>query len=347
MTVTDADGTIAVGIDGTGDAPLVKGPLQQVEIDFGRYVPTAEMQYILDGGLKYSGALEWAQPISPTVRHDSTGIIFSDFDLARAWPDIWGDASVVGYGLFDPASSRFRLGFDHEGYTKTDHYCHTLGEIDFDDWVTNPGPFFFTPSGAMMPPCQNPIPPGQYAEIQYSIDEDGPVMIHIIDSAGNVVRQLVSGYFSAGYYTVYWDRLDNSGSEVPEGLYHLIWDASAEDGGQVITSGDIYVSNAPTAVPLGTIQPLKPTLSDNYPNPFNPATVISFELPATTFARITVLSLDGKKVKTLLAAQIPSGNHNVTWNGRDNLGRSVPSGTYFYRLEAGGTMDTRRMLLLK
>ena len=90
-----------------------------------------------------------------------------------------------------------------------------------------------------------------------------------------------------------------------------------------------------------------PTLSANHPNPFNPATVISFDLPNDTFARITVLSLDGKRVATLLADRMVAGHHSVTWNGRDKHGRRVPSGAYFYRMEAGDTIETRSMMLLK
>lgn len=347
VTVTDGDGSLFTGISGVGDAPLVKGPLQQLEIDFGRAMSADEISYILDGGLVFSGALAWANPILPTVHPDSTGVIFSSFDMSRNWRDVWGMGSITGYGLFEPFDSRFQFGFDHEGYTRTDHFCDTMGDLDLNDWVINPGPFYFAPSGTMMPPCDNPIPPGQYASIEYSTDTDGPVVIIIIDSSGNLVRRLVHGYMSAGYHSVYWDRLDDDGAEVPEGLYHLIWDAGYDDGGQVITSGDIYVSNAPSSVPNGSAILLEPALSGNHPNPFNPETTISFHLPSNSYAEIAVLSLDGKRVKTLLSAEMAAGQHSISWNGRDSLGRTVPSGTYFYRLQAGTTTDTRRMLLLK
>jgi len=347
VTITDGDGSVVTGINSAGDAPLVKGPLQQVEIDFGRPMSAAEIEYLLEGGLSYYNALAQTSPVLPTIKPDSTGIIFNEFDLIRPWKDIWGDGVVTGYGMFDPYAARFRFGYDHVGYTPTDHLCNTIGEIDNDDWVLNDGPFFFTPIGSMMPPCNNPILPDQYAQIRYSIDNEGPVVINIINSEGFRVRQLINGYFSAGYHTVYWDRLDDSGTEVVEGLYHLIWEASPWDGGRVVTSGDIYVSHTPSAVPHGTAQLLQPALSGNHPNPFNPTTVISFDLPSSAFAQITVLSLDGKQVATLLAAQLAAGSHNVTWNARNNLGRQMPSGTYFYRLEAGGVVDSRRMLLLK
>ncbi len=347
VAVTDGHGNLVTGIHGLGDAPVVKGPLQQLEVNFGRSMSAAEIEYILDGGLTYTGAFGWARPISHTVRPDSMGIIFHDFDLSRPWPDIWGTGSVIGYGMFDPFAGRFQLGFDHQGITRTDRYCQFTGETDINDWVINPGPFFFTPTGTMEPPCNNPIPLGMTAEIRYTIDEDGLVLMAIIDTDGNLVRQLVAEYQQAGSKTIYWDRLDYSGIEVPEGIYHFIWNTQNGDGGAAITSGDIMVSNAVSAVPHVVSDPLLPTLSANHPNPFNPATVISFDLPVDTFARITVLSLDGKRVATLLADRMIAGRHSVTWNGRDKYGRTVPSGAYFYRMEAGASIKTRRMMLLK
>jgi hypothetical protein len=85
----------------------------------------------------------------------------------------------------------------------------------------------------------------------------------------------------------------------------------------------------------------------NYPNPFNPSTTIRFSLAEAQPVVLAVYALDGRHVTTLLNETCPAGLHEVGWNGRDEQGRSLASGTYFYRLVAEGFQQTRRMLLLK
>lgn len=83
------------------------------------------------------------------------------------------------------------------------------------------------------------------------------------------------------------------------------------------------------------------------PNPFNPSTSISFALPATQRVRVTVHDLEGKLVATLLDEQRPAGPHTLIWDGRDSAGRISASGTYVFRIEAGGETATRRAMLVK
>jgi photosystem II stability/assembly factor-like uncharacterized protein len=90
-------------------------------------------------------------------------------------------------------------------------------------------------------------------------------------------------------------------------------------------------------------------LVGNYPNPFNPSTKIQFFLPATQEATLQIFDINGRLVKTLFKNQVFNGGnlHSVTWNGRNSSNINVASGTYFYRLESAGKVDTRKMLLLK
>ncbi len=85
-----------------------------------------------------------------------------------------------------------------------------------------------------------------------------------------------------------------------------------------------------------------------YPNPFNPSTTISYELPETATVDLVIFDLAGQIVKTLAAAEVVgSGRHEVVWNGRDNMGRAAAAGVYFCRLDAGVFSETRRMSLVK
>ncbi len=88
-------------------------------------------------------------------------------------------------------------------------------------------------------------------------------------------------------------------------------------------------------------------LHQNYPNPFNPTTTISFSLSRTTDVSLTVYNALGQKVKQLAGARLPAGTHACEWDGSSDRGGSVASGVYFYRLQAGETSHSRKMLLLK
>jgi hypothetical protein len=91
----------------------------------------------------------------------------------------------------------------------------------------------------------------------------------------------------------------------------------------------------------------------NYPNPFNPSTTISFNLNAKDAkdAKIEIYNLKGQKVKTipviLNEVEESTDQHSVTWNGKDDNGKSVSSGIYFYKLKAGKLKKTKKMLLIK
>ena len=84
-----------------------------------------------------------------------------------------------------------------------------------------------------------------------------------------------------------------------------------------------------------------------YPNPFNPSTTIAYEMRVGGNARLDVFGTDGRRVASLVEGFVPAGSHQVVWQGRDDSGRMVPSGVYFYRLEAPGYAETRQMVLLK
>ncbi|MCC7431090.1 S8 family serine peptidase [bacterium] len=89
-------------------------------------------------------------------------------------------------------------------------------------------------------------------------------------------------------------------------------------------------------------------LEQNFPNPFNPTTKISFSLPKATQVNISVFNTLGQLVKTLASQKLQAGNnHEVVWNGTDESGNAVSSGVYFYQLKTTDFTDTKKMILLK
>jgi hypothetical protein len=107
---------------------------------------------------------------------------------------------------------------------------------------------------------------------------------------------------------------------------------------------EVYV-RALTAVGItgeGSSGPTRFFLYQNYPNPFNPATTISFAVPRTCHVTLKIHNMLGREVAQLVNAELPPGLHSVQWNSG-----SIPSGVYFYRLQAGSFNQTRQLILVK
>ena len=98
-------------------------------------------------------------------------------------------------------------------------------------------------------------------------------------------------------------------------------------------------------------------LPQNIPNPFNPSTTISFTIPSSPSTvpssgrkvKLMIYNLLGQRVRTLVSGEFDSGEYRITWDGRDDLGRDVSSGVYFYRLtvDGGKRTETRKMVLIR
>jgi len=103
------------------------------------------------------------------------------------------------------------------------------------------------------------------------------------------------------------------------------------------TATDVYDASAPGFIHL----------SQNFPNPFNPQTRIEFTLNKESKAILKIYSSDGRLVRTLLNERLPSGRNAVDWDGKDDKGHGVSSGTYFYRLAADGVQLTEKAVLIR
>lgn len=88
-------------------------------------------------------------------------------------------------------------------------------------------------------------------------------------------------------------------------------------------------------------------LYHNYPNPFNPATTMRYDLPHASQVRLEVYNVLGQRIATLVDESQEAGQHQVSWNGVDSDGRPVSSGIYFYRLKTDEFVETKKMMLLK
>ncbi|MEX1138899.1 MAG: T9SS type A sorting domain-containing protein [Bacteroidota bacterium] len=123
-----------------------------------------------------------------------------------------------------------------------------------------------------------------------------------------------------------WDDLRNSD-------YSAVYAGKIDSAGLITTVKD---GNNGHAIPEG------PYLHQNYPNPFNPETHIAFSLPQRTHVKLNVRNILGQEIVTLIDDTKDSGNHELLFRGED-----LTSGVYFYRLVAGNSVITRKMLLIR
>ena len=100
------------------------------------------------------------------------------------------------------------------------------------------------------------------------------------------------------------------------------------------------------ALPGAAVQPTQFSLGENYPNPFNPATVIPYHLQQPMSVRLEVFNVLGQHIATLVDGQQSSGSHMARWDGTDAAGAAVAAGVYLYRLSGEGVQATRSMVLI-
>ncbi len=109
-----------------------------------------------------------------------------------------------------------------------------------------------------------------------------------------------------------------------------------------------YVPSIVTDVTEGSgSQPIAFALFANYPNPCNPSTIISFDLPVPAPTTLALFNVTGQEVARLVDSRLSAGHHVVSWDGRNALGQSVASGVYFYRLTSADFTQTRKMALVR
>ncbi|MFQ5904985.1 MAG: FlgD immunoglobulin-like domain containing protein [bacterium] len=181
--------------------------------------------------------------------------------------------------------------------------------------------------------------------------------------AGSCVIDLNDLNVSAIFYDV-GDPISGYKYDLPGGykIVFLYWpfnDLINLDGSVDTTSQDILVGNVMTwfgVDPVGIAERLRGRLESrsrsyllwqNWPNPTNGPTTISFNVPEPTRATLQIYDVTGRKVSTLVDGELSAGRHSVKWNGRDRFGQEVPSGVYIYRLTAGAHNMARKMVFMK
>lgn len=187
-----------------------------------------------------------------------------------------------------------------------------------------------------------------------------------VDDSGNVYvcgSTCITNSFICDDYVVFrlnkngtrdWIRTYNGTADWYDVAYNVLVDADRNvfvtgvSSTEPVIGGDadiitIKYSQNPTGVqPISGDIPKDYFLSQNFPNPFNPATNIKFELPKSAFTKLTVYNMLGEEVSVLVNKELQAGNYEVNWNAS-----KFSSGVYFYRLAANDYVVTKKMMLVK
>ena len=92
---------------------------------------------------------------------------------------------------------------------------------------------------------------------------------------------------------------------------------------------------------------IRTELGNNYPNPFNPVTKISYAVSEACRVSIDIFNIKGEKVKALIRERKDPSYYQTVWNGKDDTGKTVSSGVYFYQTKIGDYKSCNKMLLMK
>ncbi|MCK6619852.1 MAG: carboxypeptidase regulatory-like domain-containing protein [Calditrichaceae bacterium] len=157
---------------------------------------------------------------------------------------------------------------------------------------------------------------------------------------------------TAGEVLTYVSQLLTDGSHANDLTAELL--AGQVNLRRTIAAGKVPPSNilykggdGPIDWGFGESLPEEFVLEQNYPNPFNPSTTIRFALPEASQVSLKIYNARGQLVRTLVSGNYESGVHEIRWDARNDLGETVSSGMYFYRMQAGNFVESRKMVLLR
>ena len=206
----------------------------------------------------------------------------------------------------------------------------------------NGNPISVTMKGGWPAPAPVTIAPtGASSGSALAVQIDGSLF------AKTPVVELVDGAITITPTSVYWAGKDRIMANfnlagVPGGSYDVV---VYNPGGASAALADAFtITGGPTAA---GDSPRQFALLPNYPNPFNPATTIRYQIASQEHVQLRVYDVNGALVRTLVNESRAAGAYSLEWNGTDDKGSPVSSGVYFYKLTAGGFSDVRKMTLVK
>lgn len=214
----------------------------------------------------------------------------------------------------------------------------TAGPVVVDSFFTSTGSLTLHPGDSIMIALvlRNNGSTASIEEVSSALVSRSPCVERVIAEGavyGDIAPQTSETMFGA--YTIVMH--DNC-----PGASTVIFDVSIASNGYALWSDSIafdFTTDIPASLEMS---PARYSLEQNYPNPFNPSTRITYHLPRSATTTIEVFDLYGQKVSRLLDRRMPAGTHAI-----DFVPEGLPSGVYFYRIEAGNFHDVKAMVLIR
>lgn len=158
----------------------------------------------------------------------------------------------------------------------------------------------------------------------------------------------IPGFYSQFLGGAY--RMPNGNTLICEGMEGRVFEVNSDGTVVWVFLGGAAIHRAPRYWETVTAAPEYPPaarLVGNHPNPFNPTTTITFAVESEQQVTISVFDVEGRRIATLANRTFGAGFHSVKWAGRDDTGRTVPSGTYLVRMETGDGAEARKISLVR
>lgn len=187
---------------------------------------------------------------------------------------------------------------------------------------------------------------GTYTDTEFTVSATTAVLGDFtlsVDNQGNVTGQAINVPNNS------IEKVEFSGTATPTGMNLNYVVTFSEDAGGGNADGYLTLTKNSSTVVVNDDNNFADNfvLNQNFPNPFNPTTVISFNMPNDGYVTLSVYNLIGEQVIELVDQYINSGEHSVTWDGRDQFGNEVSGGTYIYNLKSDNFSFTKKMIFLK
>jgi hypothetical protein len=177
-----------------------------------------------------------------------------------------------------------------------------------------------------------PLPPGMGDLNNGCIDSDSAFSIADRSGGMNIRRRFPSCQISA---FLVWDDL-------PTNLTRWWFQYKCSDSTRWISMNALNGIVVSVNKYLGSTEIKRFNLYQNFPNPFNPSTIITFNLASKSYISLKIVGITGQEVATLIDEELPPGHYSKLWNAIN-----FPCGVYFYRLQSGLFAETKKLLLLK
>ena len=138
-----------------------------------------------------------------------------------------------------------------------------------------------------------------------------------------------------------------------DGVHHVTvdWNVGAMDvWDMTMASNGPFQFTLDLSATLGIDESTIPdvfALHNNYPNPFNPVTNITYDIPEVADVKLEIYNVMGQKIRTLATGSHEPGRYRVLWNATNDLGQGLSSGMYIYRIQAGDFVSVRKLVLMK